>query len=707
MSPKSDKFAQRIQDIQKFVAARIAQDSTYSDIAQELSKINDVIRNGKLNLQIYSRFPAAALALKHALSLSEQPLDIFQIGTLPLPERITLLNSETTASLVFTTTTGQQTRYLLPSSNSIVIGRRSGCAIQLPDRYDRISGQHAEIRPLPNQASPIWQICDLNNRNGTFVNGQKVQGCQTLEMGDRITLAYPSASEKAPELIFEGMVSGQLDESQQQLAIADVLCLVVSSEQPLSPEEQRLIEAASQAPLARCFVVIDTPRTSCEWQAENLSNAAMLTSWLRSQHLDQSVELASLFLGLFSPERQAGTMLDPGAQPDLVQFCQTLNNLTLNGKAEDQLIKRLTVQILQQISRIEQVLGVQETAITRAIAAIEQELASGGQSEFKEQIRKAVRKANEERDKFFRQVKIDLNQSRNDLLDKHRRSSILNKIQEFAASLTPSVTQQGGHTYLQLVSPDGSRIQEVNSALTHLCRSEIVQWGHEEWRKIGTNYAEGGYNAMLHRIYSALNIVPSLTLNDALTQPVQEMQIDRYLDASVVEFDDKTPYQQASLGGYLLRSTKGLTTTIMSMIAMIATIFGASLSKNNNSNSGYGLLLGMVLIIAIIFGIYSYYQEKNVKLRDESEKLRDKITRDYQELAKGLIDRLKQALEFRLDSEAQRLRDATELVNEQLNTYAANLDKEQVQAKTRLAEQKLRQTELRKERTELEKLKLI
>jgi phage terminase Nu1 subunit (DNA packaging protein) len=35
------------------------------------------------------------------------------------------------------------------------------------------------------------------------------------------------------------------------------------------------------------------------------------------------------------------------------------------------------------------------------------------------------------------------------------------------------------------------------------------------------------------------------------------------------------------------------------------------------------------------------------------------------------------------------------------------LDKQQIQAKTRLAEQKVRQTELKKERMELEKLKLI
>jgi hypothetical protein len=701
MPPKSDKFAQRIQDVQKYVAGRVTQDVAYPAIAQELTKISEALKASKLNLHIYSRFPSLAKALKNSLNCAEQRPDAFQLNTLPFPEQLRPLNSQPTASFVLTVA-GQQTRYCLPASEVVSIGRRPGNAIQLPDRFDRIGGLHAEIRPLLNQSSPTWQICDLSSRNGTFVNGQKVQSCQTLEVGDRITLAYPSASEKAPELLFEGIGSEQLDEFQQQLEICDVLCLVVSSAQPFSPEEQRFIEIATQVPLARCFVVMDTPRTGSEWQAENLGNAATIASWLKSQRLDQSIELVSLALELFAPERQSGTMLDPGAQPDLVEFCQILNNLATNGKAEEQLIKRLTVQLLRQIARIEQAIGVQETAMTRAIAQSEQELSSGGQSDLKEQIRKAVRKANEEREKFFRQVKIDLNQSRNDILDKHRRNSILNKIQEFTASLYPVVTKHGGHTYLQLVLPNESGTNGVNSALTHLCRSELIQWGHEEWWKIGTSYADGGFNAMLQRLYSALNIVPSLRLNDALAQPIQEMQIDRYLDASVVEFEDKNPYQQVSLAGYLFKSTKSQVTAVLSTLTMFAVVFGQKMD-----GSIKGLAIGILLPIVIIFLTFSYYQEKDSKLRDECEKLKSKLITNYQDLAKNFVDRLKQAFDIRLDAEAQRLREATELVNEQLNAYINDLDKQQIQAKTRLAEQKVRQTELKKERMELEKLKLI
>lgn len=35
---------------------------------------------------------------------------------------------------------------------------------------------------------PMWQVCDLESTSGTFVNNQPLQGCQTLQPGDRITL---------------------------------------------------------------------------------------------------------------------------------------------------------------------------------------------------------------------------------------------------------------------------------------------------------------------------------------------------------------------------------------------------------------------------------------------------------------------------------------------------------------------------------------
>lgn len=95
---------------------------------------------------------------------------------------------------------------LLPPSalseyQEVVIGRDPTCEISLePNHYVIVSRRHAAIRPLPplGNGFPYWEICDLNSANGTYVNGQYLQGCQQLQTGDRIELG-----QHGPQFVFE------------------------------------------------------------------------------------------------------------------------------------------------------------------------------------------------------------------------------------------------------------------------------------------------------------------------------------------------------------------------------------------------------------------------------------------------------------------------------------------------------------------------
>ena len=91
--------------------------------------------------------------------------------------------------------------YSLPTDREVAIGREPGCQIVLDSTsYGGVSRRHVAIRPLsgPAGGAPVWEICDLNSANGTYVNGRRVQGCQILVNGDRITLGKDAA-----EFIFE------------------------------------------------------------------------------------------------------------------------------------------------------------------------------------------------------------------------------------------------------------------------------------------------------------------------------------------------------------------------------------------------------------------------------------------------------------------------------------------------------------------------
>lgn len=88
--------------------------------------------------------------------------------------------------------------YPLVAPAVVIIGRDPKCQIVLDSqRYGAVSRQHARISPAPLSASG-WQICDLDSANGTFVNGQRLQGCRHLKSGDQILL-----SQSGPQFVFE------------------------------------------------------------------------------------------------------------------------------------------------------------------------------------------------------------------------------------------------------------------------------------------------------------------------------------------------------------------------------------------------------------------------------------------------------------------------------------------------------------------------
>jgi pSer/pThr/pTyr-binding forkhead associated (FHA) protein len=85
--------------------------------------------------------------------------------------------------------------YPLSLQHSLILGRETGCDIEIDEKqYGGVSRHHAEIRPIGKG----WQICDLKSANGTYVNQQRINGCQQLCIGDRIQL-----DQYGPTFVFE------------------------------------------------------------------------------------------------------------------------------------------------------------------------------------------------------------------------------------------------------------------------------------------------------------------------------------------------------------------------------------------------------------------------------------------------------------------------------------------------------------------------
>ena len=72
---------------------------------------------------------------------------------------------------------GSQKSLSLPS-NVTIVGRRHDCDLYIP--LMRVSRRHCEL----NLNSDTVKVRDLGSRNGTFVNGEKINGETPIRAGD-------------------------------------------------------------------------------------------------------------------------------------------------------------------------------------------------------------------------------------------------------------------------------------------------------------------------------------------------------------------------------------------------------------------------------------------------------------------------------------------------------------------------------------------
>ena len=71
-----------------------------------------------------------------------------------------------------------------PLDKPIVIGRSMDCDLVLGDTI--LSRHHCRLEPA--RAGDGWAVVDLNSRNGTFVNANRVKERQALLNGDVVTV---------------------------------------------------------------------------------------------------------------------------------------------------------------------------------------------------------------------------------------------------------------------------------------------------------------------------------------------------------------------------------------------------------------------------------------------------------------------------------------------------------------------------------------
>jgi hypothetical protein len=508
-----------------------------------------------------------------------------------------------------------------------------------------------------------------------------------------------------------------------QLVDCDILCLVVDLKQALSNSEGWFIQQASQTQIAKRFVIVERPEISGQSDQLIQASIAEIEAKIQSHSPEPSFQVIPLYLYPFYPNVQE-TTVDSNSQRELEQFCKPLEAL-VRRKPEDVLVKRIGPQVLFQVAQVERVYDMEAEALRHEMQQVEGKLLSIKQSdstnELKEQVEQALEQINGDKEKFFRQVKLELNQSKAGLLDGFNRKSIIYKIQAFTDNLQPFVIKRGAKKYVHLKSDSAQSSADINIDMMHLCYSSLSQWAIQEWEKIYIHYGEGGVSHFFQKTYSVLNLIPSLKFRASLFQPDQDNTLfQRSLKDLVAGVGCESYYKEVSVGNYLIRQVRNQWMGIMFLLTFI-TMTGLSSTNRRDfvknifkpifSFKSNPFLLTIVLAIPLCFVFlllfYNYHNDSQHKLEDEAKKLKRELCSYYQSFAKISVEKLTQDLMAALEAEEERLRRILDSFCDRFKAHITEVTKNQLFFKNDLDNLNSQLKELDKAKADLQKLKRI
>lgn len=695
---------QQLKQLQQWVDERMPSADTTTSIQSALRELRRSLHAGQPILNIVSADPIQSQAFLKLLNYGNLSPQQFVTYLAALPHK---LDGEIVPNLPGLILQNDESpmRYELSCNSRVLLGRNPHQAkILLADHRNLVSGIHAELQPMPQGG---WQVQDCNSRNGTYINGQRLQGWHRLEGGDRLCLGSATEQEGSATLVYDppNPVLNTTHFSPGLAAIypllnCNALCLVVDLSQPFSSAAQHLLNQAAQIPLQATFVIATMPRGAAP-EAVKIHLAEM-REWLDRALFGSTIQLVPLPLEpvLLQP---GAIQMTPHQQPEFERLCQRLVDWAA-VHSEEMTVQRVAKQTQIQFAAIESALKQQVLVLKRRVQHQEAQLQSLTSDNHKEQFSKTWTRISAEKDQFFRQMKSELSQSKANLLDEFRRRGLPATIKKFVKRLKSVVVDQGGYCHVRLRLTQQAQANDspgnVHLEALQLCRSQLANWALEEWQQICTVHGSGGLRSLLQRSYDALNALPNLKLPPERFALPELPDPQSILQVSVVEPPSGIRYKQSGLLGYLFKNVKG---RVISGVALFMLVVGAVLPEVPQRLKAQ--IAGPMLIFFTLSLFWSYRQEKGAKVEEVTEKLQKEMIDHYCSLSRSLTERLVQHLNFILDGEERRLRDTLETAKERFTTALNDLEKHQSYLKTQLEEgRKLQQRMVSKDMPELQQL---
>jgi hypothetical protein len=676
MSSQLKKLAECFKLVNQLAASRRSQNPIFQEVAQYTQTIANDLNTGKLKIEVFSSTPDLAQGISNFFRTRQKLPQFYQFIVSEFPSNLQPIQTNQTPTLTLQANSSisqPEFRQELRSNQNILIGRdrqrlredyrnQNSILLDLP-MYSQVSSIHAEISQSKSTYS-TWQVCDLNSRNGTYINGQKINACHPLNSGDRVTLVYPSPSGKCPAFIFEApsITATNLNSSPQSFN-SDFVCLVINPQKPLSEQEKQLIDKVSKSPVFALLIIADISTVNNQIAQQFNANLAAINNWLQVQYPRLSFEVTPLLLHPFYPNATNNT-LAPNLQQQYEQFCEPLVLLG-KTKAEEILLKRLTPQLINQINRLDQFFSDQSDSLRDAVQRTEEKLQGHTVEECRGQLGRVFKRVGEEREEFFRQARRELSDSKTNLINNFSQFSLLYRIEGSISEFHPVVTREAGQVCLKLQTVDGT---DGHQAATQFVQTELSQWVETEWQRIAD-----GINRLIQSSYATLNCIPSFSLSNSFNYPAQQVDIQSILQDSFVARHNSVSYYEGSakqdlvngavrvgIQGMAVAGMVGVTMASGNPFPMMALMQGSSIASS---------------LMGLVGNTLTRPQIQKLKLEEFIAKLRDQGCRYYQSLAEFLANRLVQEMSSALDTEERRFKRSLDTIDEQFVTYLTELKK--------------------------------
>lgn len=703
MAAKIEKLQQNLANLEVYIQNKTQDNQKKLIYFQEFKELFKKIQAKQLTIQIVSATSTLMQSVSKILDNKPEILENCCNRINLLPAYLSNQELENIANLEIKQETENTPKiYRLKANQKYLLGRGSDCQIQFKENLNKsVSWHHALVSSQKVNNLIEWQLIDCNSTNGTFVNGKKIVENYQLKNGDRITLAYPHFKLGIAELIFNlEEFTLEKDALYQSIIDCDILFLGIDFKTFLTSQVQKFIISLDNRFFGKFYLIIDLAE-------ENLSNFRNLEVWLQKNISNLELELVPLDLKAVI---QTNTTINQNIQQQLNNFYKNLDN-TIKRQGDNLLFERLTKKLSHILEPIDLLLRSQQESLNQIIEQKQQKIEQINQVNFKETFKKIATQVNEEKERFFKQTKQDINQAKGALLDSYSKQSLIYKLQNAIEQSQPIFSHHRPEKRIKLQAIVNSQSQDINQYLINFCISYLSKWIETEWDKVCHVYSEGGLNSLLKRCSTHIQTIAPA--KNSLFEPPQSLNISRSLLNSFVQNDSEVAYKETSVFDYIMKQLRTNMMQIMMMFTLILPLIGIKVNKTtlfgylSQTFVKYPWSFGIFICVISYLLINAYKQDNQAKIEEACQVLKKDANSYYQSFAKNLSDRAIQELIWALEEEEKRIVASLAKVEHFSTEQLLDTERKLMQLKNGLEQDKLQQKNLEKEIADFNNLKRV